>query len=439
MAFKTAVFYDIENLIKGYGLSQQTISTLSLTDISRLIKEAYPLEGLAVQKAYANWSDPRLSVLRHQINDLGIDPIQVFGFSRDAKKNAADIQLAIDAIDLAHTRPMIETYVIISGDGGFAALAKKLHEYGKNVVGCAYKSTTNPSFKAVCDRFVYIQEPEWGDDADSHHPQQGFSAKSAHVSDPRNVRLSHKIKPLLANASPEQVLIKVRDVFGWYQEDAISRSDLVSTGVVLSAVQEAIKYSVPDFQLGRFGFSKFVEYMQYACADTPFCIAKPEGTGAVLARRDRVNARWELLPDLKKREMHSLENYLSILTAGTPVFRLPTPSVLPIVANWLVGHAKPKQNFAELVLQAQAELTQHHADQVRYGLLCFLAADAFVREPIHVTLAEQTVRLRPDLSHAQFLLEQLHLSVEAKLRSNVAEPRTDILHRLLHEPMLMAD
>lgn len=50
MAFKTAVFYDIENLLKGYSFSQQLIMNLSLKEILKTAKENYNLEGLAVQR-----------------------------------------------------------------------------------------------------------------------------------------------------------------------------------------------------------------------------------------------------------------------------------------------------------------------------------------------------------------------------------------------------
>ncbi|MEI7911223.1 MAG: NYN domain-containing protein [Verrucomicrobiota bacterium] len=116
--FNTAVFYDIENLLGGYNFNVQWVAELSLKDILTRIRATGLTGRIAVQRAYANWSDPRLGILRNEINELGIDPIQIFGFSRDAKRNAADIQLAIDAIDLAHLRPAIGTFVIVSGDGG---------------------------------------------------------------------------------------------------------------------------------------------------------------------------------------------------------------------------------------------------------------------------------------------------------------------------------
>ncbi|MFB2894177.1 NYN domain-containing protein [Aerosakkonemataceae cyanobacterium BLCC-F50] len=130
MRFNTAIFYDIENLLKGYSFSQQMIANLSLEEILESIRKTEKIGQIAVQRAYANWSDSRLSIMRGEINELGIDPIQVFGFSREHKKNAADIQLAIDAIDLAHVRPSLEIF------------------------------TTNKTFQAVCDDFIWITDPD---------------------------------------------------------------------------------------------------------------------------------------------------------------------------------------------------------------------------------------------------------------------------------------
>lgn len=156
MKFNTAILYDIENLIRGYG-KKNTILSLSLKDIYAQIKEKEAGQ-IAIQRAYANWSDPRLSVLRNQINELGIEPIQMFGFGKGTQNNACDIQLAIDAVDIAYSRSVVDTFVIVSGDGGFSFLAKKLHEYGKSVIGCAYPKSTNMVFKAVCDEFIWIEK-----------------------------------------------------------------------------------------------------------------------------------------------------------------------------------------------------------------------------------------------------------------------------------------
>jgi len=100
------------------------VANLSLAEILETVRQTGRIDPIAVQRAYANGSDPRLAIMRGEINELGIAPVQVFGFSTEPKKNAADIQLAIEAVVWVHVRPALEVFVIVSGDGGFASLGK---------------------------------------------------------------------------------------------------------------------------------------------------------------------------------------------------------------------------------------------------------------------------------------------------------------------------
>ncbi len=317
MPFNTAIFYDIENLLKGYSSSQQMAANLSLEKILGAIKQTEQLSQIAVQRAYANWSDPRLAVMRGEINELGIEPIQVFGFSRDQKKNAADIQLAIDAIDLAHVRPSLEVFVIVSGDGGFASLAKKLHEYGKTVIGCAYRSAANKIFQAVCDAFVWITAPD-----EEEHPERDGPptppAGSQAVTEPQKVPKLKASKSL----APEDLLAKAKEVLNWYASDATSRADLAHGGISLNVVLEAVRFAVPGFQSARFGFPKFSEYLQYACKGSRLCVARSSSSQAVLAFRSSVQRDADILPDLDVRDLQTADGYRSLLSKGTPILRL---------------------------------------------------------------------------------------------------------------------
>lgn len=149
MKFNTVILYDIENLIGGYGLSNvELLVNLSLKQITEQIRQK-DIGKIAIQRAYADWSVPRLNQLKADMVELGIEPKQMFGFGRNVIKNASDIQLAIDAMEVAFTKPDIEIFVVVSGDGGFSTLANKLHEYGKTVIGCAYKRNTNKIFEAI--------------------------------------------------------------------------------------------------------------------------------------------------------------------------------------------------------------------------------------------------------------------------------------------------
>ncbi len=80
----------------------------------------------------------------------------MYGFSKGMTKNASDIQLVIDAMEILHTKDFIDTFVIVSGDGGFSSLVKKISEYGKKVIGCSYRNTANQIFTKVCDDFIML-------------------------------------------------------------------------------------------------------------------------------------------------------------------------------------------------------------------------------------------------------------------------------------------
>lgn len=153
--FNTAIFYDIENLTMGRSNPNLNFS---LKQIQTNLENTSLVNKIAIQCAYADWSDSRLKLLKNEIQELGIEAIQIFDYSY--KRNAADMQLAIDVMELAQSRPTLQVFVIISGDGAFAALAKKLHEYGKTVIGCAYEGQINRVLKSVCDCFISIPAPQ---------------------------------------------------------------------------------------------------------------------------------------------------------------------------------------------------------------------------------------------------------------------------------------
>jgi uncharacterized LabA/DUF88 family protein len=432
MPFNTAIFYDIENLLKGYSFSQQMAANLSLEEILGAIRQTERVSQIAVQRAYANWSDPRLAIMRGEINELGIEPIQVFGFGRDQKKNAADIQLAIDAIDLAHVRPALDVFVIVSGDGGFASLAKKLHEYGKTVIGCAYRSAANKIFQAVCDDFVWITDPD-EEERQERGPSPASTTGSQIVTDPRNVRLAGKLKPSKSLA-PEDVLAKVKEVLNWYASDGASRADLERGGIFLSVVQEGVKFAVPGFHSIRYGFAKFSEFLQYACKGSPLCVARPANSQAVLIFRNAVRAGVETLPDLDVRDLHTVDGYRSLLATGIPVIRLPRAAELRAIAGWLYQHRPERADLGSIIEGAVNGLNGAiSSEAAKLGILSLVSAQAFEREPEGTSLSEQKLTLRPDIRTPEGLLALVLEAARTKLLAILGQVRDDVLQQLLGE------
>ena len=70
-------------------------------------------------------------------------------------KNTADIQLALDALEMVFSRVSPETIVIASGDRDFVPLVQKLKRYGTHVIGMAVENSVSPVLAQACNSFVY--------------------------------------------------------------------------------------------------------------------------------------------------------------------------------------------------------------------------------------------------------------------------------------------
>lgn len=103
-----------------------------------------------IRRAYGNWFKSALKPWDAELTRRGIRPVQQ---SDPVKgKNATDLALVIDAVDLHHTiRP--DVYALVSSDSDYAALALFLRERGAKVVGFGLANTPE-SFRVACTVFV---------------------------------------------------------------------------------------------------------------------------------------------------------------------------------------------------------------------------------------------------------------------------------------------
>jgi len=105
---------------------------------------------VAVQRAYADWR--RYPQYIMGLSESSIDLIFAPAFG-SVKKNATDIRLAIDAIELVFTRPEIGTFILLSGDSDFSMLVTKLKEYGKYVIGVGIRESASDMLIQNCDEY----------------------------------------------------------------------------------------------------------------------------------------------------------------------------------------------------------------------------------------------------------------------------------------------
>jgi uncharacterized protein (TIGR00288 family) len=105
---------------------------------------------VAVQRAYADWRRyPQYIV---PLTESSIDLIYAPAYG-SSKKNATDIRLAIDAMELVFSRPEIGTIILLSGDSDFSSLVIKLKEYGKYVIGVGIRESSSDLLVMNCDEY----------------------------------------------------------------------------------------------------------------------------------------------------------------------------------------------------------------------------------------------------------------------------------------------
>ena len=140
---QVAVLIDFENV----GLTAIQWLFDQLSDVGRII----------VKRAYADWTSVG-NRHRNELLELGIEPIQLFR-SGGSGKNASDIRLAIDAVDLVYLSP-VDTFVIVSSDSDFVPLVSKLRSAGKSVIGAGLRKMAARSLVISCDRYFQLDEAE---------------------------------------------------------------------------------------------------------------------------------------------------------------------------------------------------------------------------------------------------------------------------------------
>src|ERR1051325_1288644 len=86
-----------------------------------------------------------------------IDMPQRMGASR---KNAADIKMVVDALEVAFERAYISTFVLCTGDSDFTPLVHKLRELNKRVIGVGVEKSTSALLPPACDEFLYYDRLE---------------------------------------------------------------------------------------------------------------------------------------------------------------------------------------------------------------------------------------------------------------------------------------
>ncbi|RXH27853.1 Maebl [Bradyrhizobium nanningense] len=213
-----------------------------------LFEEIAKIGEASVRRIYGDFSNARSRGWADILSKHAIIPQQQFAYTTG--KNASDITLVIDAMDLLHSG-RFDGFCLVSSDGDFTRLAARIREQGVDVFGFGEQKTPE-SFRQACRRFVYTENLLAGTAA-----TQDAASKSASLQPP------DAATPII-----KKVITQMESEDGW---------------VALGEVGRQLANLASDFDPRTYGFRKLSDLVRKT---NSFEIDEPKGR----AMRIRVKA-----------------------------------------------------------------------------------------------------------------------------------------------------
>ena len=198
----------------------------------------------SLRRVYGDWSSQALSQWKEQARDLGLVMHQQSANTKG--KNASDIGLVIDAMDILHAGK-VDGFVLVSSDSDFTRLASRIREDGLQVIGIG-ESKTPDSLRKVCNRFVFIENIVSGSEPPPSEPKAG------------------KVDPVAAattKEAPSKAIPLIRD--------AMKKIDPDQDDYSLGQLGQVITQLHPDFDPRTYGSAKLSDLIRKT--GVAFCIS----------------------------------------------------------------------------------------------------------------------------------------------------------------------
>ncbi|KQZ13541.1 Maebl [Mesorhizobium sp. Root554] len=209
-----------------------------------LFEEIAKIGEASVRRIYGDFSSPRSKGWADILSKHAIIPQQQFAYTTG--KNASDITLVIDAMDLLHSG-RFDGFCLVSSDSDFTRLAARIREEGVDVFGFGEQKTPE-SFRQACRRFIYTENL--------------LTLGSTPAGRQDAVPASKPLQPPGA-ATPmiKKVIAQMESEDGW---------------VLLGTVGKQLSNLYADFDSRTFGFGKLSDLVERTNA---FEIDRPKGGG----------------------------------------------------------------------------------------------------------------------------------------------------------------
>jgi uncharacterized LabA/DUF88 family protein len=148
---QVAVFIDYDNIEISV---EEAFGKTAEVDWNRVLQAAAQIGRVVLRRAYADWAEA--AAKQRQLLGLGVELVHV---NSKRGKNAADIRIVIDALELFYNDKNAFTHlVLVSGDGDFTELVHRLRAHGKFVTGIGISGTSAEYLVNACDKFIFYDK-----------------------------------------------------------------------------------------------------------------------------------------------------------------------------------------------------------------------------------------------------------------------------------------
>ena len=256
---RVAVYLDFDNIVisrydqvngrnsfqrdKAKGLESAKLARARV-DVGAILDFASSFGTVVLTRAYADWSAEVNAEYQEQLVGRAVDLVQLFPAAAYGK-NAADIRLAVDAVEDMFRLPDLTHVVIVAGDSDYIPLAQRCKRLGRYVVGIGVAGSSSRSLAAACDDFVIYDAlpgvPVFEPPATDEKPKR------------RTAKRSPEPEPPDPQAAATALLKRALQI-GLEKDDA----DWLHN----SAVKAQMKRMDPSFSEKSLGFKSFSDFLR---------------------------------------------------------------------------------------------------------------------------------------------------------------------------------
>lgn len=229
------------------------IENTDVLDVAGIMQYANTLGEVVINKAYANWTNfwPYSDVT----NEYSMDLIQLFPLGKNAK-NGADIRLSLDIAEDLVLHPHVDIVILVSGDSDFIAIAQRVRQKHKRIIGIGVKETSNRYWQMSCNEFKLYRTivAQFGRKSNTEDDYDDRNYSSSSSDKDRSASAKTSVKTVRPKTPMEQRLLR--------RAIAALESREGSPWVMRVKIKPMMLRLDPSFDEANYGFSNFTAFLE---------------------------------------------------------------------------------------------------------------------------------------------------------------------------------